>query len=131
MLRMQFMPQMKIATTTPAELGCAMPAEWEPHAATWLAWPHHQADWPGKMEAIRWVYAEMVRKISPGETVRLLVRHPAEQKVAASHLQRAGCDLKQIEFVVHPTNRSWMRDTGPIFVKRSPKSKVQSRKRRS
>jgi agmatine deiminase len=124
----EFMPQPKIAAATPAESGFAMPAEWEPHDATWLAWPHHQADWPGKMEAIRWVYGEMARKISPGETVRLLVRHPAEQKLAASHLQRAGCDLKKIEFIVHPTNRSWMRDTGPIFVKRSPKSKVQSPK---
>ena len=73
-----------------------MPAEWEPHAATWLAWPHHEADWPGKMEAIRWVYGEMVRKISPGETVRLLVRHPAEQQLAAGYLQRAGCDLKKV-----------------------------------
>jgi agmatine deiminase len=118
MLRMQFMPQLKIATTTPAELGYAMPAEWEPHAATWLAWPHHQADWPGKMEAVRWVYGEMVRKISPGETVRLLVRHSAEQKLAASYLQRVGCDLKKVEFVIHPTNRGWMRDTGPIFVRK-------------
>ncbi|HEX7619462.1 MAG TPA: agmatine deiminase family protein, partial [Verrucomicrobiae bacterium] len=76
------MPQTKIATAAnPAGLGFAMPAEWEPHAATWLAWPHHEADWPGKMEAIRWVYGEMARKISPGETVRLLVRHPAEQKL--------------------------------------------------
>jgi agmatine deiminase len=134
----KFMPQPKIADATPAdaslwrdkpaESGYAMPAEWEPHEATWLAWPHHQADWPGKMEAIRWVYGEMARKISPGETVRLLVRHPAEQQLAASHLQRAGCDLKNVEFIVHPTNRSWMRDTGPVFVKRSPKSKVQSPK---
>jgi agmatine deiminase len=117
MLRMQFMPQLKIAITAPAELGYAMPAEWEPHAATWLAWPHHQADWPGKMEAIRWVYGEMARKISPGETVRLLVRRQAEQKLAASYFQRVGCDLKKVEFVIHPTNRGWMRDTGPIFVK--------------
>ena len=121
------MPQPKIAAATPAEPGYAMPAEWEPHAATWLAWPHHQADWPGKMEAIRWVYGEMARKISPGETVRLLVRHPAEQKLAASHLQRAGCDLKKIEFVVYPTNRGWIRDTGPIFVKRKVRSSGFSR----
>jgi agmatine deiminase len=120
------MPQPKI-TATPAEPGYAMPAEWEPHAATWLAWPHHQADWPGKMEAIRWVYGEMARKISPGETVRLLVRHPAEQKLAASYLQRAGCDLKKIEFVVYPTNRGWIRDTGPIFVKRKVRSSGFSR----
>ena len=128
MLRTQVMPQLKITADAsagaspwrdqPAELGYAMPAEWEPHATTWLAWPHHQADWPGKMEAIRWVYGEMARKISPGETVRLLVRHPAEQKLAASYLKRAGCDLKQIRFIVYPTNRGWIRDTGPVFVKK-------------
>jgi agmatine deiminase len=121
------MPQPKSAIATPVELGFAMPAEWEPHAATWLAWPHHQADWPGKMEAIRWVYGEMARKISPGETVRLLVRHPAEQKLASSYLQRAGCDLKKVGFVIHPTNRGWMRDTGPIFVKRKVRSSGFSR----
>jgi agmatine deiminase len=122
------MPPMKITAATPADLGYAMPAEWEPHAATWLAWPHHETDWPGKMEAIRWVYGEMARKIAPGETVRLLVRHRAEENLAADYLRRAGCDPKKIEFIIHPTNRGWMRDTGPIFVKRSPKSKVQSPK---
>ena len=77
----EFMSQPKITATKPADdPGYVMPAEWEPHAATWLAWPHHQADWPDKMETIRWVYGEMVRKISPGETVRLLVRHPARSK---------------------------------------------------
>ena len=69
----------------------------------WLAWPHHEADWPGKMEAIRWVYGEMVRKISPGEIVRILVRHQAEEKLARGYLTRAGCDLKKVEFIVHPT----------------------------
>ena len=119
MLHRQFMPQSKTTNTAmPAGSGFAMPAEWEPHAATWLAWPHHQADWPGKMEAVRWVYGEMARKIAPGEIVRLLVRHPAEQKLAASCLQRAGCDLKKVEFIVHPTDRGWMRDTGPVFVRR-------------
>jgi len=134
MLRGQFMPQTKfIAAATsadaspwrdkPAGLGYAMPAEWEPHAATWLAWPHHEADWPGKMEAVRWVYGEMARKISPGETVRILVRHRAEEKLAASHLKRAGCDLKNVRFIVHPTNRGWMRDTGPIFVRKAESGK--------
>jgi len=115
-------------SNTPACLGYSMPAEWEPHAATWLGWPHNETDWPGKIDTIRWVYGEMTRKISAGETVRILVRHRAEQKFAASYLKRAGCDLKKIEFVVHPTNRGWTRDTGPIFVKKGPKSKVQSPK---
>jgi agmatine deiminase len=115
-------------TVTPARLGFSMPAEWEKHEATWLAWPHHEADWPGKMEAVRWVYGEMTRKISPGETVCLLIRHPAEQKQAAAYLQRAGCDLKRLRFVAHPTNRGWMRDSGPIFVRRpSPGLRPPSR----
>ncbi len=95
-----------------------MPAEWERHEATWLAWPHHEADWPGKMEAVRWACGEMARKIAPGEIVRILVRHKAEAKLARGCLQRAGCDLKQVRFIVHPTNRGWLRDSGPIFVKR-------------
>jgi agmatine deiminase len=119
MLLTNFMTnQQSTNLATPAELGCSLPAEWETHEATWLAWPHHEADWPGKMDAIRWVYGEMVRKISPGEIVRILVRHKAEEKLAASYLKRAGCDLKKIQFIAHPTNRGWMRDSGPIFVKR-------------
>ncbi|HEX5398531.1 MAG TPA: agmatine deiminase family protein [Verrucomicrobiae bacterium] len=119
------MQKTKATNSPPAALGYAMPAEWEPHAATWLAWPHHQADWPGKMETVRWAYGEMARKISQGETVRMLVRHKAEESIAASCLQRAGCDLGKIEFIVYSTNRGWMRDTGPVFVKRVPKSRGQ------
>jgi agmatine deiminase len=124
------MPQLKIAdAATPAKLGYSMPAEWERHAATWLAWPHHEAEWPDKMEAVRWVYGEMVRKISPGEIVRILVRHQAEQTLAAGCLKRAGCDLKRVEFVEHPTNRGWIRDSGPIFVRRrNPKSEIRNPK---
>jgi agmatine deiminase len=123
------MPNLRHATTsTPADLGYAMPAEWEKHEATWLGWPHNETDWPGKMDAVRWVYGEMARKISPGEIVRILVRHKAEQKIAVTRLKQAGCDLKNVRFILHPTNRSWLRDSGPIFVKRSPKSKAQSPK---
>ena len=130
MLRANFMTNAPSTNaSTPAAPGCGMPAEWERHEATWLAWPHNEADWPGKMEAVRWVYGEMVRKISPGEIVRILVRHKAEEKLARGHLQRAGCDLKKVRFIVHPTNRGWMRDSGPIFVKRkSPQSRVHSPK---
>ena len=95
-----------------------MPAEWEKHAATWLGWPHNESDWPDKIDTIRWVYGEMVRKISQGERVRILVQHKAEQKLAASYLKRAGCDLKKVDFVIHPTNRGWTRDSGPIHVRR-------------
>jgi agmatine deiminase len=125
MLHANFMANLQsVNTSTPAKLGYSMPAEWERHAATWLAWPHHEADWPGKLDAIRWVYGEMVRKISPGELVRMLVRHQAEQKLAASYLKRAGGDLKRVEFVEHPTNRGWIRDSGPIFVRRKRAASV-------
>jgi agmatine deiminase len=113
------MPTKKLLTVmTPAELRFSMPAEWEKHEATWLGWPHNTSDWPSKFEAIPWVYGEMVKKISAGEKVRILIRHQADKKIASTILKRSRCDLKKIEFIVHPTNRGWTRDTGPIFVKR-------------
>jgi agmatine deiminase len=107
-----------ITAPAPAELGYSMPAEWAPHTATWLGWPHNESDWPDKLDTIRWVYGEMVRKISQGEIVRILVRSRAEAKFAASYLKRAKCDLQRVQFVVHPTNRGWTRDSGPIHVKK-------------
>src|SRR5512136_2167605 len=75
---------------TPAALGFSMPAEWERHEATWLGWPHNPTDWPGKLDTIRWVYGEIVRKIAPGETVRILVNSPVQQDLASRYLTRAG-----------------------------------------
>ena len=109
---------------TPAGLGFTMPAEWEPHEATWLAWPHNAADWPDKLETIRWVYGEMVRKISAGEKVRLLVRNKTEEQIAGRSLSRSGVELERVEFVIHPTNRGWMRDSGPVFVKRGSETAI-------
>jgi len=106
-----------------------MPAEWEPHAATWLGWPHNTEDWPGKFEVIPWVYGEMIRKISAGEKIRLIVRHEKKDKANARRiLKHVGVDLRQIQFVTHPTNRGWTRDTGPIFVRKGSKSKVSNSK---
>src|SRR5215471_13696035 len=79
---------------TPAALGFSMPAEWEKHEATWLGWPHNPSDWPDKIDTIRWVYAEMVRRISPGERVRILVNNASEERRARQYLARAGCHLK-------------------------------------
>ena len=109
---------------TPADLGYTMPAEWEPHAGTWLAWPHNTGDWPGKFEVIPWVYGEMIRKISVGETVRLIIRHNKDKQFARHVLKRVGADLRKIQFVTHPTNRGWTRDTGPIFVKRQNETAI-------
>jgi agmatine deiminase len=125
MLRAKFMPlKTKPATETPAALGFAMPAEWEPHSATWLGWPHNASDWPGKFEVIPWVYGEMARKISAGENIRLIIRHQKDEQFARHVFKNAGVDLRKIQFIVHPTNRGWTRDTGPIFVKR-PVSRAQ------
>src|SRR6266404_4597584 len=110
-----------VADRTPADLGFSMPAEWEKHEATWLGWPHNQTDWPGKLETICWVYGEMVRKIAQGERVRILVDNRSEEKLALGYLRLAKADLRQVEFVVHPTNRSWTRDSGPIFVRKNKK----------
>jgi agmatine deiminase len=114
------------ATLTPAELGYAMPAEWEPHDATWLGWPHNATDWPGKLDTIRWVYGEMVRKLTRGETVRLLVNDRAAEQQARRYLTQAGADLARVECVIHPTNRGWTRDTGPIFVRRAKGRKTET-----
>ncbi len=103
---------------TPASLGFTMPAEWEPHEATWLGWPHNPTDWPDKLDTIRWVYGEMVRKIAPGEKLRILVRSKTEASSAARYLLRAGAPVEQVEFITHATNRGWTRDSGPVFVRR-------------
>ena len=105
-------------TPTPHALGFRMPAEWEPHEATWIGWPHNQTDWPGKFEAIPWVYGEIVRRLAPGETVRILVNSPAHESQARRLLGKAGVDLQRVEFFRFPTNRGWTRDFGPIFVRK-------------
>ena len=111
------------ANITPADLGYALPAEWEPHAATWLAWPHNATDWPGKFAVIAWVYGEMIRQIAVGEKIFLLIRHPKDEQHARQILQCVGVDLRKIKFITHPTNRGWTRDTGPIFVRKAESGK--------
>jgi len=107
-----------VAETVPAAKAYSMPAEWEPHEATWLGWPHNAGDWPGKFETIPWVYGEMIRKISEGENICLIIRNKADKDLANRIIKSVGADSKKVKFVIHPTNRGWTRDTGPIFVKR-------------
>lgn len=103
--------------TTAAGTAFRMPAEWEPHEATWLGWPHNASDWPGKFAAIPWVYGEIVRKIAAGETARIIVESAAHEAKARRLLARVGADLSRVEFFRIPTDRGWTRDFGPIFVR--------------
>ena len=93
-----------------------MPAEWEPHEATWIAWPHNREDWPGRFAPIPWTYAEIVRKLSLVERVRILVLNADHEHRALRILTKAGAHLPAIEFFHIPTDRVWTRDYAPLFV---------------
>ncbi len=101
---------------TPRRLGFRMPAEWEPHEATWLAWPHERSDWPGKLALIPPLYAEIVRVLARVERVRILVEHADAEQPIRRLLKKAHADLDAVEFFHHATNRSWTRDFCPLFV---------------
>jgi len=102
---------------TPRELGYRMPAEWERHEATLLAWPHNPEDWPGKFQVIPWLYAEIIRLLAAREQVHLLVQNEKEQRRAASILKRAHVNLDNVTLHQWLTDRVWTRDSGPIFVR--------------
>src|SRR5438094_10598794 len=102
--------------SVPASLGVRWPAEWEPHPATWIGWPHNASDWPGKFAAIPWVYGEIARKLVPGEIVRILVNSAAHERGSRRVLERVGVDAARDEFFLVPTNRGWTRDFCPLFL---------------
>jgi len=122
---------------TPAALGYRMPAEWEPHEATWIAWPHNRSDWPSKFEAIPWIYAEIVRHLARVERVNILVDDEAAEVKARQVLvrsnvlpekaERPGKAAGNVRFFRIPTDRVWTRDYGPIFVCRDSKKGVLPR----
>jgi agmatine deiminase len=93
------------------------PPEWEPHAATWLAWPHYRDDWPGKFEPIPWVYAEIIRHLARHERVELIVNNATNERNAHKVLDKANALSGNVRFHRWPTDRVWMRDSGCIFVK--------------
>lgn len=101
-----------------------MPGEWEKHHSTILAWPHNKADWPDKFGPIPWVYGEIIRHLTEVERVRLIVRNEKEKTQAEDVLERANVNLKKIDFHTIPTNRIWMRDSGPVFVKNAKGEKA-------
>jgi agmatine deiminase len=120
MLTRRFRPAfltMQNESVSPRSRGYRMPAEWEPHAATWLAWPHNAADWPGRFHPIPWVYCDIIRHLTRVEDVHLLVENEAAQQRAQAMLAKTDARLGRVHFHQWPTDRVWMRDSGPIFVK--------------
>ncbi|MDR3667554.1 MAG: agmatine deiminase family protein [Ignavibacteriaceae bacterium] len=93
-----------------------LPAEWQKHEATWIGWPHNKEDWPGKFSPIPFVYAEIVRIISKGEIVRILVENDSHEKKARKVLKSVGVEFTNIEFYKIKTDRNWLRDAAPQFV---------------
>src|SRR5262245_27490107 len=93
-----------------------MPAEWEPHRATWIGWPHHEPDWPGKLAAIRQVYGEIARILSRPEAVEILCASDEAAADARTALDASGVPGACVGVHIVPTNRSWLRDSAPTGV---------------
>jgi agmatine deiminase len=106
-----------------AARGFCMPAEWERHRATWMVWPHNRADWDVKMSAVEWSYIEIIRHLVGGERVAVLYQDRATELRSVRRLKQSGVDLEQIDRYRIATNRSWIRDFGPLFVRRQPSKK--------
>jgi agmatine deiminase len=97
--------------------GYRMPAEWEPHEGTWLAWPHEKTDWPGKFQPVPWVYCEIVKRVARHERVHILVNDESVERNARKLLRSAHAESPSVDFVQLRTDRSWTRDFCPIFVR--------------
>jgi agmatine deiminase len=107
------------ALTMNLALARRMPAEWEKHKATWIAWPHHEPDWPGKLAPIPWVYAEIVRALSDSERVEILCHDETVAENARTLLGAHGVSDKS--YRLHPvsSDRVWLRDSAPTAVIRA------------
>ena len=106
----------KKESPSPKELGYYFPAEFAPHRATWLSWPHKEASWPGKIHSIYPNYCEFIKELTAGERVCINVNDEPMQFFAIKYLQEAGVDLYKVDFFLHPTNDAWCRDHGPAFL---------------
>jgi agmatine deiminase len=112
-------PQRPSHAKVPAALGYRMSAEWEPHASTWMAWPHLRTDWPGKFEPIPWVYAEIIRHLARHERVDLIVNGERAERRAREVLDKAAALSENVVFHHWRTDRVWTRDSGCIFLSSS------------
>ena len=101
---------------TPRQLGYYFPAEFSPHTATWLSWPHKEASWPGKIQAIYPYYTQFVKELAASEKVCINVNDEAMKAFATACLAKGEVDLRNVEFFLHPTNDAWCRDHGPAFL---------------
>jgi agmatine deiminase len=106
------------AAATPSALGYSMPAEWGPHRATWLSWPHNQETWPTLLERVREIWIQMIRALAPYERVQLLVDDESSEREVMARLQSAGASLENVTVLRIPTVDVWMRDYGPTFITR-------------
>lgn len=102
--------------STPAAAGYFFPAEFHPHEATWLSWPHKEASWPGKIETIFQPYSQFIAYLAKGEKVRINVADASMRDFAIRHLEAADVNMANVEFFFHPTNDAWCRDHGPAFL---------------
>ncbi len=108
----------------PSQKGYYFPAEFAPHLATWLSWPHNEDSWPGKINTIFPSYAKFIAELTLSELVRINVKDEAMKTFALEHISKTGADLTKIEFYFHPTNDAWCRDHGPAFLI-NPKAEVK------
>ncbi|OHT43528.1 agmatine deiminase family protein [Flavobacterium tructae] len=97
------------------------PAEWEKQQGIVLCFPHNGNDWPGKYEAVQWAFVEFIKKVATFETVFLVVADEKLKEKVRGMLEMGRVNLANVSFIVHKTNRSWMRDSGPIIVQNGSK----------
>lgn len=107
-----------------ATSGWRFPAEWEKQQGILLCFPHNGNDWPGKYGAIQWAFVEFIKKVTTFETVFLVVADEKLKDKVAGMLETAHVNLDNVSFIIHKTNRSWMRDSGPIIVKKGQERKA-------
>ena len=102
--------------STPKSLGYFFPAEFAPHTATWLSWPHKEASWPGKIYSIFPYYCQFIKELTRSERVCINVCDPLMKAFAVNQMMQVGVDTSKVEFYMHPTNDAWCRDHGPAFL---------------
>lgn len=107
---------MNLDALTPKELGYYFPAEFHPHVATWLSWPHKEASWPGKIHTIYPAYVSFIKELTRGEQVCINVCDEAMKDFAVRELQKQDVNPDKVSFFIHPTNDAWCRDHGPAFL---------------